>query len=131
MKGIVKIFIIVSSVILITIIYAVCWFKKHWVPLEEECVALYEKVPDESFSGTVIQKFVDRHNHGANTIVLKNEDDTLKLGMPNDVSGLYEYLGLNDSVEKNLGSYEVSVFKKSVLDTIFVIDFDCELYSKP
>jgi len=117
--------ILVIAILIITIVYAIFWFKSRWVTLDEECYELYEIEKDNFYHGYVIKKFNDKRNHGAKTILLIDEQDTLSIGMAFDNSGLFEYIETNDIIVKNSGYYQVHLFRNHEQDTAFLIDYGC------
>ncbi|MBK6284586.1 MAG: hypothetical protein IPF54_19895 [Draconibacterium sp.] len=86
---------------------------------------MYSTVQKEKgiyYNGVVTKKFINSEEHNYKTVLLNNGQE---LWMNWDLSGLYEFIEINDSIMKNSGSYAVKVYRDS-LEYIYVIDYGCE-----
>jgi hypothetical protein len=89
----------------------------------EICVQQYSKEKTVFYNDIVSAKYLDQLNHNSKIIEFKNKKR--KINMDWDLSGLYEFIELNDSIVKDSGSYAVKVYRDS-LEYIYVIDYGCE-----
>jgi hypothetical protein len=89
---------------------------------DEICIQQYKKEKGIYYNGVVTKKFINSEEHNYKTVLLNNGQE---LWMNWDLSGLYEFIEINDSIMKNSGSYAVKVYRDS-LEYIYVIDYGCE-----
>jgi hypothetical protein len=94
--------------------------------LKDICEEDYNYLIDLEFIGVVNKKYIDNQNHGAKTLDILATEGITKWPIAADRSGCYEYLSINDSIVKEIGSYDVFVYRNQVLDTIFKIDYKCD-----
>jgi hypothetical protein len=99
-------------------------FLKERTPIDT-CYEAYLRLKSKEYCGVVNRKFQDIMNHGSITIEIKRDSSILKWPVANEKSGLYQYIKLNDSIVKESGSFEVLIYRNSVYDTLFVLDYDC------
>lgn len=88
----------------------------------EICFQKYEAERNSFYHGFVAKKIINKEEHNYKTVILSNGQE---LWMNWDLSGLYDFIEVNDSIVKNRGSYEVHVYRNSV-EYKFVIDYGCE-----
>ena len=92
---------------------------------ETVCSRYKTDVKNENVKGKVIRKFIDIENHSRKfTEIISNHIDTIKYDLTLDISGIYEYLNVNDSVVKESGNYNFAI-KRESKDTVFVLNYDC------
>lgn len=89
----------------------------------EICIQQYEKERKRTYAGFVTDKFIDDKEHNYKTLIL-NKQQTIWMNW--DVSGLFEFLEVNDNVVKDSGSYEVIVYRDS-LEYSFIINYGCDI----
>lgn len=65
-----------------------------------------------SFKGIVQSKFLDEKNHMSPTIVLMDSNEQ-KIALPNEKSGIFEYIEIDDYIEKSKKSLLVKVVRDS------------------
>ncbi len=73
----------------------------------------------------IIYKYIDKLNHGEPTLKIDVGDSVVLYRKYFDVSGLYEYCQVGDSVSKQSNALEVFV-KRGEYRRSFIVDFDCE-----
>ena len=89
------------------------------------CSEYYKKAKLNEFNGIVENKFIDKKQHNYKIIILFNKSALEKIILNTDKSGFYEYIKEGDSIIKETGSYKMKVFKKSKIDTIFILYYGC------
>ena len=88
----------------------------------EICLQQYEKERKKTYAGFVTDKFIDKEEHNYKTLIL-NKQQTIWMNW--DVSGLYEFIEVNDSLSKDSGSYELKVYRDS-LEYSFNNNYGCD-----
>lgn len=76
--------------------------------------------------GVVVDKYINL-NHAIPTIEFKTGNTIREVSYSRDLSGLYDYLQIGDSIYKDINSLNVKVFRGEVLKE-FVIDHGCGRY---
>lgn len=87
------------------------------------CIQQYKKEGSISYKGRVIARYLDKANHNSKIIEVSSKNNKVNLDW--DLSGLYDFIEVNDSIVKDRGSYEVHVYRNSD-EYKFVIDYGCE-----
>ncbi len=93
-----------------------------------------EKVRKEEFyqekskfySGKVKNKFIDRDKHEYETTILTTKYGDSTIIWNQDKSGLFGFIEINDSIVKLPDSYNLNIFRDSVLVKTFVLDWGFE-----
>jgi hypothetical protein len=93
---------------------------------QKPCSYYLEQELQTEYYGKVIDKYIDMEEHGYKTVVLKRRDVTFTELYNSDVSGLFEYLMVNDSIVKKQGSNDIYIYRNSSLDTVFTLDYGCK-----
>jgi len=79
----------------------------------------------KEFNSIVINKYIDKENHGYNTCLFKNKDNTIKFIFGFDRSGLFEYIEIGDSIIKPSGDSLVIVKRNEIVKE-FMLDYGIE-----
>jgi hypothetical protein len=106
----------------ITIIFFVYLAKKK---SKEDCIRVREQYLNAEYNGVVSNKFKGKENHAAKTLIIKGKTEKKFFRKYRDISGLYEYVRVGDSIYKPNGSLDVKVIRGK-RDTIFSIDLECD-----
>lgn len=106
----------------ITIVFSVFLVKKK---IKEDCRRVKEQYLNVEYKGIVDEKFKDKENHSAKTLIIKGKTAKKVFRKYRDRSGLYEYARVGDSVYKPKGSLKVKVIREEK-ETVFTIDLDCD-----
>jgi hypothetical protein len=106
----------------ITIVFSVFLVKKK---INEDCRRVKEQYLNVEYKGIVDEKFKDKENHAAKTLIIKGKTAKKVFRKYRDRSGLYEYARVGDSIYKPKGSLKVKVIREEK-ETVFTIDLDCE-----
>jgi predicted house-cleaning noncanonical NTP pyrophosphatase (MazG superfamily) len=93
---------------------------------KENCINSYSELRSESYIGIVTKKYVDKDEHYFITVEIKLKDEITSWILDNDKSGLYDYLKIGDSIVKKNGTYKVRIYRKSKVDTVFILDYGCD-----
>ena len=88
---------------------------------EKNCLN-YKKVKSYSYKGVITDKYFDIKNHNYPILVI---NETREIDVINDISGLFNYVRINDEVEKKSDSYEFTITRDKK-QTIFVLDYGCQ-----
>jgi hypothetical protein len=105
-----------------TLIFFVFIAKKQ---SKEDCINLKEQYRNVEYKGVIDKKFKDRKNHSAKTIIIEENEKNKVFRRYRDISGLYEYARVGDSIYKPKGSLKAKVIRgeKSI---VFTIDLNCD-----
>ena len=106
--------------------FVIIAFFAYKLSNQKSCSYYYKNEKKKFYSGIITNKYVDKKEHNNKFIELENEYNNLKLLMNNDLSGLFEYVRVNDSIIKKKDSYLISVYRNSKKDTIFELDYGCK-----
>ena len=107
---------------LLTIIFFIFLAKER---TKEDCIRIKKKYVNKEYNGIINRKFEDKENHALPTLIIKEENQPKIFGSFRDISGLYEYTQVGDSIIKEKGSLKVMIIRDDI-DTIFKLDFDCQ-----
>jgi len=107
---------------LLTIIFFIFLAKER---TKEDCVSIKKKYVNKGYNGIINRKFEDKENHALPTLIIKEENQRKIFGSFRDISGLYEYSQVGDSIIKEKGSLKVKIIRDDK-ETIFKLDFDCQ-----
>jgi hypothetical protein len=78
-----------------------------------------------SINGHVTRKYIDKKEHNYPILeVLTPEGSVQKINLSLDQSGLFEFVQINDSINKLSDSLRVNLVRSSV-DTTFVLNREC------
>ena len=80
-----------------------------------------EQALQEEYAGIVVDNFIDRLNHEHKTTEIKTDTGVIKILHISDVSGLFDYLMVGDSIWKYKNSLTVNV-KRNDQIKLFEID---------
>lgn len=94
------------------------WFSNN------ACNSTRESIMDLEIKGVVLTKYLDEKSHMHETINVENNGVTLKVIIPNEYSGLYQFIQKGDSIFKEENSLHCKV-KRAQKDKDFFIDFRC------
>ncbi len=78
------------------------------------------------YSGYVANKFIDSTQHNYKTVILVEKDAVNSIIFDFEIGGLYEFIEINDTIVKDIGSLSISL-SRSNLDTII----EMEIYNGP
>jgi hypothetical protein len=106
----------------ITIIFFVYLAKKK---SKEDCIRVREQYFNAEYKGVVNKKFKDKENHAAKTLIIKGKTEKKIFRKYRDISGLYEYARVGDSIYKPKRSLKVKVIREEK-ETVFTIDLECD-----
>ena len=89
---------------------------------EKTSLEYSNKIKKELYQGLIVEKYIDKKQHYSKVIKIASKD-TIIWVLTYDKSGLYDYLQEGDSINKAVGSYEVTVFRKNKRDTSFILNY--------
>ena len=89
------------------------------------CEIMTFRTKEKPIRGCVINKYLDKKNHFDETIVLSNNGKNQLFIIPNDNSGLYNFIEVGDSIFKDEDSLICFVKRDSIIER-FIIDFGCK-----
>lgn len=93
---------------------------------EDAFCDLTEEYKIDNLQGTVVRKYRDSRNHNYKTVEIQEENHKiLKRNLTSDLSGLYEYISVGDSVYKPSGTLKILVIRGNE-KKYFTIDFGCK-----
>lgn len=86
-----------------------------------------EKYWKETLQGRISKKYLDEENHTSETIIIQSvkKDRIMKKDLTLELSGLYEYLSVGDSIHKPSGTLRTLVVRGNE-ERYFTIDFGCK-----
>ena len=117
-----------NLVLLIIIVFVIIVaFSLLRIPVKEKynCES-FVRMKEKEFYGCVVKKFRDVGNHNLPTIKIQSQKGEIdQISLLRDISGLYDYLDINDTVKKEKGSESVYVRSISKIDTTFILDYAC------
>lgn len=83
------------------------------------------KMRVQEMNGVVSSKYIDSKNHNKPTIEVKQGSRNEKFQFTNEKSGFYNFINVGDSILKESGELEVSVFTK-VDTTATMLNYGCK-----
>ncbi len=89
------------------------------------CHTLTERMRAARFCGIVDEKYLDKKSHMDETIIVNNKKSEIMMIIPNELSGLYEFIEVGDSIFKEKESMECYIKRESITKR-FEIDFGCK-----
>jgi len=117
--SIVFVIILICVIILIHGIYVKTNPEKYWnlgaCEMYEEFLGLY-------FNGNIEAKYLDEEHHLNKTIEVKG----IKIDIGLDISGLYEFIIIGDSLLKKQDENSVAVYRNNEHIRTFSVDFNCK-----
>jgi len=116
---------LLQTLLIIAVLLSVWYFQPSKL---EVCQISLAKVKFTTYNGLVVEKYIDV-NHAIPTIVVKSGDETFKIFDFRDESGYYEYVMVEDSINKLSNSLEVNVIRSGSIKK-FNIDYDCDFFQK-
>lgn len=76
-------------------------------------------------NGVVIEKYIDYSNHSFETVVIKDQDKTHRLLLVPDKNDKdFEFLNINDRIQKNSNSFNFTVNKSYKFELMIDCEFD-------
>ena len=110
----------------IGLLIAPFFFYFGYQHFKKDCESMVKGIKNETVTGKVIDKFIDKENHALMTIIYLDAQDNTekKLIYANDRSGLINFLEIGDSISKNKGDYKFRVFR-NIKKYDFALDFKC------
>jgi len=110
------------SIILTIITLAILLYKQ---PSKNElCLQAFEKIKDLQYNGIVIEKYKD-FNHSTPVFIVESyNQNKVTVSDFRDISGLFNFIEIQDSIIKERHSYEVKIIRNSD-ERIFIIDYGC------
>lgn len=106
----------------ISIVFSVFLVKKK---IKEDCISVKEQYFNTEYKGVVGEKFKDKENHAAKTLIIKGKTEKKVFRKYRDRSGFYEYARVGDSIYKPKKSLKVKVIREEK-ETVFTIDLECD-----
>ena len=79
-----------------------------------------------SFSGVVVKKFIDPHNHSFPFLYIMSSDGIEKLNLVSDKNHTYNVIGVNDAIRKVKNDPWIYKIKDNQLSKFKLIDFGCK-----
>jgi len=82
----------------------------------------------KEYDFVIIDKYLDKNEHSYPTLVVQDKQGhkTINQDLVFDISGLFDYLHIGDTLMKHKGEEYTKVIKYG-LDTTFKVDFGCRL----
>jgi len=95
-----------------------------------DCETIQNRYTLEKYSGTIIEKFIDKNQHNYHKIIIDENIGLEKsigirtLTFDFEISGVYDYLKIGDSITKTNINHNLKI-KRNNKDTIWNMKFYC------
>lgn len=89
-----------------------------------DCKSLIQNEKSDTYSGLIIEKYVDQDQHMYKKVILDKKPGTDVILLDWETSGFYEFLKVGDSVSKNTNSLQVQIWRNNK-DTVYNLEFHC------
>lgn len=105
--------IYLTPILLIAVVFILLSYNKGSLICDR--FSLFQGI---SYSGVVVQKFIDRENHAYPTVIIKDSSDVLvKINLMFDTNNVYDAINIGDTIQKVKG---VNFFVRNSIDTLIV-----------
>ncbi len=91
---------------------------------KELCQNAFKSMKQIEYDGIVVKKYIDP-NHSVPTFIIRKNNSVIEIADFRDLSGLYEYLKVRDSVVKKRDDNSVYVYRFDSRMATFKIDYGC------
>ncbi len=118
-KLIVKIWLITGA---IGLLFIIIWFSQIIPTPEEDINMAVNAYKIEEYEGLIVDKFIDRKEHNFKKVIINENNQQRVILFDIEISGLYDFLEIGDSIIKNKGELRVRVIRNE-LDTILKMKF--------
>jgi len=78
----------------------------------------------KTFSGSLKEKYIDRSNHGKETLVISKKEMEHQITLTNEKNNIFEKLEIGDLIKKDKGSLQISVIRGKE-ELIYEMDYGC------
>ncbi|MBU1012595.1 MAG: hypothetical protein KKG99_06295 [Bacteroidetes bacterium] len=72
------------------------------------------------FNGHVIGKYIDINNHNYKICLIQSNTDTIRFLLNFDISGLFNYANVGDSIIKNKDESKIVIIRNNVIKEFFL-----------
>lgn len=100
--------------ILLSVLFIIIFFIYHF---KSPSIIRSEKINRDvllAFNGVVLDKYIDVINHNYKTCLIHANNDTIKVLLDFDRSGLYSYINEGDSIIKRSGTPKIIVIRNNI-----------------
>ena len=111
------------SPIVFFLIIAPLFFYYH-VSKSSSCADLFKIEKNNTYSGVVLKRYIDRANHMEKTVKINSTHGEKNIFLTFDKSLLFDKIKVGDSIIKQSGSYDVLI-KRSEKEFTVQIDYKC------
>lgn len=118
-KGFIKAYVIIC---IIGVVVVFIWFMNivEFPNMEfEKAINAYK---NQKYSGTVLNKFIDRNEHNFHKIILHENGRERTILLDIEIGGLYKFIQLGDSIIKKENELFVHIIRED-LDTLYEMKF--------
>jgi hypothetical protein len=114
--------LIIISFVLTIITLVILYYDQ---PSKNEiCIDAFIKAGQVEYKGLVDKKYIDI-NHAIPIFIVKDKNNiSLKVSNYRDISGLFDYIEVGDSIIKEGDSYEIIVIRNN-FEKKFTLDYGC------
>ena len=98
------------------------WFFIITPSKREFAIKIIDSYEQEKFTGTIINKYIDKNEHSFNKIIIQEDNRERTLLFDQEIGGIYNFFNVGDSIVKKEGSLKVRV-KRGKLDTVIIMKF--------
>ncbi len=109
-------------IITIGMIMIAAWYFIKVPPLKVPPEKIIENYKKESYSGVVLDKYIDEQQHGYHKVILKEENGQRVILFDDETGGVFDYIKKDDTLRKLSGSLKVQLTRKN-LDTLISMSF--------
>jgi hypothetical protein len=109
----------IAFFIFIIVVFLIIYFEDDMA--NSHVCRRYKEFKQENWYGTISNKYINSHNHNAETFELKKKEQHV---MFLDDSEYYKFITVGDSVFKQINTNIINVYRKGKAYE-FEIDFDC------
>jgi hypothetical protein len=110
--------------LLVTVIIIFLLLDYFNVGAGSNCRRRTKRIEVSKIEGVVLNKYLDKNNHMFETLILMDNDKNTYITLPDDESGIFNFIEKEDSLLKEQGTLKCKVKKKGI-DYYFIIDLGC------
>ena len=118
-----RLLIAVIVILYITgIIISINWVNSHFLSDEENVQAVLDYNYNRTFSGVIIEKFIDKNEHNYKKVIIIENGIERTLYFDFESGGLFNFFSINDTIIKSKGNLKVQI-KRNQKDTTINMKF--------
>lgn len=116
--------VILKAILAILIVIGGVWFIKTREYSDEDYIEVVKMYKRNTYKGRVLDKYMDSRYYEYITLLeIYNIKTTISMDL--EVSGLYDFIQVGDSIIKKSGELQVRIIRESEnLDTIYQMKFN-------